>query len=58
MSDDRTKVGEPDRSFISLSEDHEVRYWTQALNVSEDRLREAVEKVGSSADKVREELAG
>ena len=58
MSDDKTKVGEPDRSFISLGEDHEVRYWTQALNVSEDRLRRAVEKVGNSADKVREELRG
>ena len=46
----------PDRSFISLSEDHEVRYWTQALGVSQDKLRVKVEKVGPSADKVREAL--
>ena len=58
MSDDKTKVGEPDRRLISLSEDHEVRYWTQALNISEERLRNVVKKVGNSADKVREELRG
>jgi hypothetical protein len=28
MSDDRLHRGEPDRSKINMSEDHEVRYWT------------------------------
>ncbi|SKB75215.1 DUF3606 domain-containing protein [Sphingopyxis flava] len=52
-SDDRRNVGSPDRDRISLSEDYEVRDWTQALGVSEQELREAVDAVGSSADKVR-----
>ncbi|WP_369061997.1 DUF3606 domain-containing protein [Caulobacter sp. 73W] len=56
MSDDKMKVGEPDRSLIALGEDHEVRYWTGALSVSEDRLRAAVQKVGPSVEKVRQEL--
>lgn len=39
-----------------MGEDYKVRYWTQALNVSRDKLQEAVDAVGSSADAVREYL--
>ncbi|HEY4136972.1 MAG TPA: DUF3606 domain-containing protein, partial [Casimicrobiaceae bacterium] len=45
-----------DRNLISLSEDHEVRYWTKALGISEERLRDVVKRVGHSAAKVRAEL--
>ncbi|HYG05724.1 MAG TPA: DUF3606 domain-containing protein [Stenotrophomonas sp.] len=56
MSDDKRNAGPADRSRINLSEDYEVRYWTEALGVSEARLREAVQAVGSSAEAVREHL--
>jgi len=56
MSDNKTKHGASDRNLISLGEEHEVRYWTKALGVSEQRLRDAVKKVGHSAAKVRIEL--
>ncbi|MCP3730351.1 DUF3606 domain-containing protein [Sphingomonas sp. MG17] len=56
MADDKLNNGSPDRDRISLSEDYEVRDWTQSLGVSEERLREAVQAVGNSADKVREYL--
>ena len=56
MSDDKNNRGPQDRSRISLSEDYEVRYWTDALGVTEDRLREIVGRVGNSADAVREAL--
>jgi hypothetical protein len=56
MSDDKTKRGPQDRSRISLSEDYEVRYWTEALGVSRERLEELVRKHGNSAEKVREAL--
>lgn len=56
MSDDLNNRGAADRSLISLAEAHEVKYWTQALGVSFDELKRAVDKVGHSADKVREEL--
>ncbi len=56
MSDDKTETGNPDRQRISLSEDYEVRDWADKFGVSEDRLREAVAKVGDQADDVRREL--
>ena len=56
MSDDKTKTAPQDAARINVGEDYEVRYWTRELGVSEDILRTAVEKVGPSADKVREYL--
>ena len=57
MSDDLNNRGPVDRSLISLTESHEVQYWTQAMGVSLDELKRAVDKVGHSAAKVREELS-
>lgn len=45
-----------DRKLISLKQDYEVRYWTQALGVSKDELKDAVNAVGPSAQRVREYL--
>lgn len=56
MADDRTRRTPQDAARISLGEDYEVRYWTDALGVSEDRLREAVQAVGNGAAAVREYL--
>lgn len=56
MTDNSKNRGEPDRSLINLSQHHEVAYWTRALDVTEEHLREAVRAVGASADKVREYL--
>jgi len=56
MSDDKNKRGPVDRSRIAMSEEHEVRYWTKELGVSEQELQKAVKAVGNSADKVREHL--
>ncbi|MET3665885.1 DUF3606 domain-containing protein [Caulobacter sp. 1776] len=56
MSDDLNNRGAQDRSRISVGEEHEVRYWTEALGVSEDELKRAVEAVGNSADAVRAHL--
>lgn len=54
VSDDLGKRGGQDRSRRTMSQEHEVRYWTQALGVSKEQLAEAVQKVGNSAEKVRE----
>ena len=56
MSDDMNNRGAQDRARISLSEDHEVTYWTKALGVSKEQLAAAVQAVGNSADKVRAHL--
>lgn len=56
MADDLSNRGAQDRSRINVNEEHELRYWTETLNVSEDRLRAAVSEVGVSADAVRQFL--
>lgn len=53
MADDKQMTGSPDRDRINLSEDYEVRDWTESLGVSEQELREAVDAVGNSAEAVR-----
>ncbi|HWT41432.1 MAG TPA: DUF3606 domain-containing protein [Sphingopyxis sp.] len=53
MADDKKQTGAPDRDRISLSEDYEIRDWTESLGVGEAELREAVDAVGNSADAVR-----
>jgi hypothetical protein len=57
MSDDPSKRGPQDRIRISLSEDYEVRFWTQKFGVTAADLRDAVKKVGRSAKAVEAELA-
>jgi len=56
MADDKTKTGKPDRDRIGLSEDYEVRDWAKKFSVSEERLRQAVKKVGPMAKDVAKEL--
>jgi uncharacterized protein DUF3606 len=56
MTDDPRKRGMPDRSKISMTEAHEVRYWTRHLGVSKEELQRAVDKVGNSAATVRKQL--
>jgi hypothetical protein len=56
MPDNMNDRGPQDRSRISLTEEHEVRYWTQALGVTKEQLAAAVHAVGPSADRVREHL--
>jgi uncharacterized protein DUF3606 len=45
-----------DRKLISLNQEHEVRYWTQAFGVTKKELFDAVQAVGHSAEKVRDYL--
>lgn len=53
MSDDLNKRGAQDRQRVNINEEHEVRYWTDALNVTPEQLRKAVKEVGPMADDVR-----
>ncbi|MFC3816618.1 DUF3606 domain-containing protein [Lysobacter sp. GCM10012299] len=56
MTDSAANRGEPDRSRINVNQAHELRYWTAALDVTEEELRAAVRAVGTSAEEVREYL--
>lgn len=56
MADDKSNRGPADAARINVNEDHEVRYWTKALGVTEERLRSAVASAGVMAKDVRAHL--
>lgn len=56
MADDLKDRGVRDRSRVNVHEDYEVRYWTEKWGVTEERLRQAVQKVGVSVEAVAREL--
>lgn len=49
MADDKSIIGRPQRSRISLSGVHEVGYWTDKHGVAAERFKAAVKAVGNSA---------
>jgi len=53
MADDKIKTGPADRSRISISEEYEVRYWSQKLAVNRLDLQAAVQTVGPAVEDVR-----
>ena len=56
MADNLQSAGPQDRSRINIHEDWEVRYWTEALGVTKEKLAELVKEVGPSANAVRQRL--
>ncbi|MBS0657616.1 MAG: DUF3606 domain-containing protein [Verrucomicrobia bacterium] len=56
MSDNPEKRGPADRTRVNVNEEHEVRYWTERFGVSEEQLREAVQKAGVMAEDVERVL--
>jgi hypothetical protein len=56
MSDDKTKVGSPDRDRINIHEDYEVRHWSKKFNVSAEQLKAAVAAAGPTAKAVEAHL--
>jgi len=54
MSDNKSKKRPLDAFKINVNEEYELRYWSKTLKVSPDELREAVDKVGPQASKVRQ----
>ncbi len=49
MIDEETTIRPQDAELISLTEDYEIAYWKKRLAVSDDRLVEAVRRVGHRA---------
>ena len=56
MSDNKQKSGGQDRTRINVNQDYELRDWSDKFGVTKERLKEAVQAVGDSADKVQEYL--
>jgi hypothetical protein len=58
MSDNKTLRAPQDASRIAMGEDYEVEYWTGKFGVSKEKLQQAVDAVGNSADAVERHLKG
>lgn len=58
MADDKNKRDGRDRSRVSGSEEYELQYLAEKLNVSIDEVRNAVKKVGNDRERVEEYLRG
>ena len=58
MNDDTRKRGPQDEKRINMSQEHEVRYWTEHFRVSREKLQEAVSAAGPMADAVEQRLRG
>ena len=56
MSDDLHSRGGSDRRRIDVSQDYELRDWSKRFGVSREQLKEAVQAVGTQADRVEEFL--
>ena len=56
MSDNLADRGPRDRTRVNVNEDWELRYWSKELGATPEQLREAVDQVGTSVDKVREHV--
>lgn len=54
--DDKKKKGKADDIRIDIHDRNEVRYWTERLNVTEQRLKEAVKAVGVMVKNVKAHL--
>ena len=52
MADNPSIRGDGDRQRINVNQEHEVRYWSQTLGITPDRLRQVVKDVGPMAEAV------
>lgn len=52
MSDDKTKIGEPDRSRVSGDQDYEVRYLAEKHGLSPEQVRKLIARVGNDREKL------
>ena len=56
MPDNSNKLGSQDSSRININEMWEVEFWIKKLQVTKEKLKEAVKAVGTSVAAVRKYL--
>ena len=54
MPDDKTKVGEPDRSRVATNQDYEVGYLATKYGLTSQQVRELVARVGNDREKLEQ----
>ena len=52
MPDEKTKVGEPDRSRVAAEQNYEVRYLTQKFGLGDEQAQELIARVGNDREKL------
>jgi Protein of unknown function (DUF3606) len=52
MPDDKSKVGEPDRSRVAADQDYEVRQIAEKHGLSPTQIRELIARVGNDREKL------
>jgi hypothetical protein len=52
MPDDKTKVGEPDRSKVAEDQDYEVSHLAQQYGISNAEARKLIERFGNNREKL------
>jgi hypothetical protein len=57
MADNPALTRPQDARRVNIHQDHELRYWTEKLGASPERLREAVQQVGPMVEDVADFLA-
>ncbi|HWJ29000.1 MAG TPA: DUF3606 domain-containing protein [Flavisolibacter sp.] len=58
MTDNKNRRDGRDRTRVSGSEDYELQYLAEKLNVSNEEIRKAIEQVGNNREKIEEYLRG
>jgi uncharacterized protein DUF3606 len=52
MPDDKSKVGEPDRSRVAADQDYEVGYLAGKYDLSAQQVRQLIARVGNDREKL------
>ena len=52
MPDDKTKVGEPDRSRVSADQDYEVQNFAEKHRLSPQQVRDLIARFGNNREKL------
>jgi len=54
MPDDKSKVGEPDRSRVAADQDYEVGYLAGKYGLSAEQVRQLIARVGNDREKLEQ----
>ena len=57
MPDDKTKVGEPERSRLAADQDYEVGYLAGKYGLNAQQVRQLIARVGNDREKL-EQIGG
>ena len=58
MPDDKSRPGLDDVERINIHEPDNVRAWATRLQVTEEQLKETIQKVGTSVNAIKKALSG